>query len=237
MPSLNELKIKIFADCAGPEVLELARLPYIKGFTTNPTLMHKAGVLNYRDFARRMLEAVPHRPISFEVLGDTYGAMYNQAHEIATWGENAVVKIPITSTSGSSMLGLVRDLLKEGIVVNITAVTSPLQIRNTAAAVREYGACYVSVFAGRIADTGVDPVPLMINALRDLSIAPRAQLIWASPREILNVFQAEDIGCHVITVTSDILNKAPLVGKNLDLYSLETVRMFYADAVASGLKV
>lgn len=235
MRSLAELKIKIFADGADREgMLALYRNPLIAGFTTNPTLMRRAGVADYRGFALEILRAIPDRPISFEVLADEFGEMERQARLIASWGKNVYVKIPVTNTRGEGSYSLVRQLCREGIQVNVTAVMTLEQVRQISAAVKDGASCYVSVFAGRIADTGRDPVPLMAAALELLRPCPNAELLWASPREVLNIFQAEAIGCPIITVTHDLLSKLPLVGKGLEAFSLETVRMFYQDAQAAG---
>lgn len=233
---LGSLKVKIFADGADlPGMMEVGRLPYIKGFTTNPTLMRKAGVTNYEAFAREVLRAIPDRPISFEVFSDDPFGMERQAREIALWGDNVYVKIPITNTRREKMCALAGRLSHDGVKVNITAVLTLAQVRDVVEKVAGGAPCCISVFAGRIADTGCDPLPMMTAALELLHLAPNAELIWASPRELLNVIQADEIGCHIITVTNDILKKLQLVGRDLDDYSLETVRMFYDDAVAAGL--
>ena len=232
---LSELRTKIFADGAElAPMLELYRQPHIKGFTTNPTLMRKAGVSDYGAFARQILSAIPDRPISFEVFSDDFDEMERQAREIATWGEHVYVKIPVTNTRRAPAYGLVHRLSHAGVKVNVTAIMTLQQVRDVVDAVRGGAPSNVSVFAGRIADTGVDPVPLMTAAVAALLPVPNAELIWASPRELLNIFQAAAIGCHIITVTNDILKKLPLVGKSLDDYSLETVKMFYDDARAAG---
>ncbi|MBI1272495.1 MAG: transaldolase [Alphaproteobacteria bacterium] len=237
-PRLARLQTKIFADGADKAgMLDMYAKPYIKGFTTNPTLMRKAGISNYAAFAKEILEAIPDRPISFEVFSDDFGDMEHQARLIAGWGENVYVKIPITNTKGETATALVRKLSQEGVKLNITALTTLEQVKSTVNGVRGGAECYISVFAGRIADTGIDPVPLMAAAVEMLKAAPKAELIWASPRELLNIFQADDIGCQVITVTNDILKKLALIGKDLDQYSLETVKMFYDDATAAGFKL
>jgi len=238
MRTLADLNIQIFADGADKAgIVEMAGQPFIKGFTTNPTLMRKAGVTDYRAFAREILAAVPDRPISFEVLSDDLAEIERQARVMADWGRNVAVKIPVSTTRGEPTFDIARRLSRDGVTLNITALTTLAQVRDAALAVAQGGLAYISVFAGRVADTGRDPVPMMAAAVELLRIAPKAQLIWASPRELLNVFQADAIGCHVITVTNDILKKAALIGKDLDLYSLETVRMFYDDAIGSGLTV
>jgi len=232
MKSLSELRVQIFADGADKaSMLELHRQSYIKGFTTNPTLMRKAGVTDYEGFAREVLEHIQDRPISFEVFADDSAEMERQAHKIAGWGRNVYVKIPVTNTRGEPMHKLIRRLSGDGIRVNATAVLALDQVRHLAQALRGGALSYISVFAGRVADTGRDPVPLMKSALELL--APNTQLVWASPRELLNIFQADEIGCHIITVTSDVLKKITLIGKDLHEYSLETVRMFHDDAARS----
>jgi transaldolase len=229
------LRTKIFADGADLESMRaLAREPYIKGFTTNPTLMRKAGVSDYRAFAKDVLGAIPDRPISFEVFSDDFDEMERQAREISTWGEHVYVKIPVTNTRRQPSYDLIERLSHSGVKVNVTAILTLEQVRDTAAALKGGAPSNISVFAGRIADTGRDPVPLMAAAIELLRRAPQAELIWASPRELLNLFQADVIGCHIITVTHDLLKKLPLVGRALDDYSLDTVKMFYEDARAAG---
>jgi transaldolase len=238
MKSVDKLKVQIFADGADKAgMLEMYAKTFIKGFTTNPTLMRKVGIADYEAFAREILIAIPDRPISFEVFADDFPEMERQARRIATWGKHVSVKIPITNTKRESSVPLVRKLSNEGIALNITAMFTLEQVQAVVDAVRGGAPCYVSVFAGRIADTGADPVPIMAEAVKRLSSAPNTELIWASPRELLNIIQADDIGCHVITVTNDILKKLSLVGKNLDDYSLETVKMFYDDGKAAGYKL
>ena len=235
MKTINDLKVKMFADGADlGGMLEMRDKPYIHGFTTNPTLMRKAGLSDYRGFARSVLEAIPDRPISFEVFADEFSEMERQAREIAGWGKNVYVKIPVTNTRREVSYDLVRRLSLEGVQLNVTALMTPGQVRSVAECVREGAPAYISVFAGRIADTGRDPVPIMVEALEIMRVAPKAELIWASARELLNVFQADAVGCHVITVTNDILKKLALVGKDLDDYSLETVKMFFDDGRAAG---
>jgi transaldolase len=196
--------------------------------------MRKAGVSDYQVFALEILRAIPDRPISFEVFSDDFGEMERQAHKIAGWGENVYVKIPITNTLGESSMRLVKDLARAGVKLNVTALTALDQVRDASAALAGGPSAFVSVFAGRVADTGIDPVPHMAAAVKHLSLYPNLELIWASPRELLNIFQADAIGCHVITVTSDILKKLHLVGKNLHEYSLDTVKMFHDDALKAG---
>jgi transaldolase len=233
-----DLKVEIFAD--GADLAAIARLagnPLIKGFTTNPSLMRKAGVADYETFARDVLEIIGDRPISFEVLADEFDEMERQAQRIASWAPNVVVKIPITNSRRESSKPLLVRLSEQGVRLNVTAVMTldQVQVAGEALAVCPFG--YVSVFAGRIADTGRDPVPLMVDAMSLLRPHPNLGLIWASPREVLNVIQADAIGCHVITVTSDILSKLEMLGKDLDDYSLETVKMFHTDAKAAGYRV
>jgi transaldolase len=235
MKSLDELKVKIFADGADRGgMLEMYSKPYIKGFTTNPTLMHKAGLIDYRAFAREILAAIPDRPISFEVFSDELEEMDRQAREIATWGENVYVKIPVTNTRREPAYDLVRTLAGDGVKVNVTAIMTVEQVRKVVEAVKNGAPSCISVFAGRIADTGRDPLPIMRECVAILKSAAAAELIWASPRELLNIVQASDIGCHIITVTNDILKKLPLIGKDLADYSLDTVKMFYDDGRKAG---
>jgi transaldolase len=232
---VSDLKVKIFgdgADVAG--LLELSRKPYIKGFTTNPTLMRKAGVPDYEMFAMQLLKNITDRPISFEVIADDEAAMESQARHIAKWGSNVFVKIPVTNTRREPLTNLIRRLSHDGIHVNVTALMTLEQVRVVAKALHGGAPSNVSVFAGRVADTGRDPIPMMTESIQILRENKDTQLIWASPRELLNIFQADAIGCHIITVTSDILQKLNLVGKDLDEFSLETVKMFYNDAVKSG---
>lgn len=236
--SLSELKVKIFADGAEKnQMLELASDPRVRGFTTNPTLMRKAGVSDYRAFARDILPAIPNRPISFEVFSDEFDEMRRQAMEIASWGEFVYVKIPVTNTRRQSSLPLIADLARSGIKLNVTALMTLKQVREVSAALSDGPPSNISVFAGRIADTGVDPVPLMAEAVRVIKPHPHIELIWASPRELLNVFQADSIGCHIITATADILKKLDIVGKDLDEFSLDTVKMFREDALKAGFRL
>jgi transaldolase len=236
--SVSELRVQVFADGADKaSMLELYRQPYIKGFTTNPTLMRKAGVTDYERFAREILQKIPDRPISFEVFADDEVEMERQARKIARWAGNVYVKIPVTNTRSEPMYNLIRRLSAEGIQINATAVLALDQVRHIAQALKGGAPSYISVFAGRVADTGRDPIPLMKSALEVMAPEPNCQLVWASPRELLNIFQADEIGCHIITVTSDVLKKINLVGKDLHEYSLETVRMFHNDAAHSGYKL
>ena len=235
MTTVDELKVKIFADGADlAGMLEMYAKPFIKGFTTNPTLMHKAGLKDYKAFAKEVLAKITDRPISFEVFSDDFAEMERQAREIATWGDNVYVKVPVTNTRREPAYELVRRLAHEGVKLNVTAMMTLDQVRAVTDAVRDGAPSCISVFAGRIADTGVDPVPLMTEALAIMRNAPTAELIWASPRELLNIFQADGIGCHIITVTNDILKKLALVGKDLGDYSLETVKMFFEDGQRAG---
>jgi transaldolase len=234
----DELSVKIFADGADLDaILALAADKRIAGFTTNPTLMWKAGLTDYEEFAKRLLERITTHPISFEVFADDTAEMRRQAQLIASWGENVYVKIPVTTTHGEPMAPLVRELSENGIKVNVTALFTTAQVELITAAVRDGAASYLSVFAGRIADAGINPVPIMDRAVNIAAAAPRAELIWASPREILNVVQADQVGCHIITVTHELLKKLDSLGKDLDQFSLETVRMFHSDAVAAGFKL
>jgi transaldolase len=236
--NLANLKVKIYADGADRGgMLELYRNPLIKGFTTNPTLMRNAGVADYEAFARDILRAIPNRPISLEVFSDDFAEMEMQARRIASWGENVYVKIPVTNTHGESSIALVRSLARAGVKQNVTALMTLSQVRDVAAALGSGPPACVSVFAGRIADTGRDPVPLMAAAVQLLAMYPQIELIWASPRELLNIFHADQVGCHIITVTHDLLKKLALVGKDLDEFSLDTVKMFRNDAVKAGFKL
>ena len=235
MKTLEDLNVKIFADGADLNaILELYRSPHITGFTTNPTLMCKSGITDYEKFARQVLEQIPDRPISFEVFSDEFDEMERQARKIASWGQNVYVKIPVTNTRREAATPLVNRLAMEGIQLNVTALTTLEQVRTISAALKDHAPSYISVFAGRIADTGRDPMPIMKAAVEVMAAYPAQELIWASPRELLNVFHADEIGCHVITVTHDILKKLALIGKDLDEYSLDTVKMFYTDAQKAG---
>jgi transaldolase len=234
MKTLDQLKVRIFADGADKkDMLALYRYPYVKGFTTNPTLMRKAGIADYEAFAKDILSLIPDRSISFEVLADDFGEMERQARRMARWGKHVSVKIPVTNTKRESAIPLVHALSQDGIALNVTAIFTAQQAQDVVEAVRGGASCFISVFAGRIADTGRDPLPLMAEAATRIKEAPNTALIWASPRELLNIFQADDIGCDIITVTREILQKLPLIGKDLLEYSLETIRMFYGDALAT----
>jgi transaldolase len=234
----GQLRIKIFADGADKAgMLEMYRNPLIAGFTTNPTLMRKAGIANFEAFARDVLEAIPDRPISFEVFSDDFAEMERQARLITTWGENVYVKIPVTDTKGASAAPLVAKLAGDGIKLNVTALLTVEQVRTVTSALADGAPSYVSLFAGRIADAGVDPIPLARESLDVMAPHKHLELIWASPREILNVVQADALGVHVITVTNDLLAKLPSLGKDLAQFSLETVRMFHRDAAAAGFEL
>ena len=238
MPSIDALKIKLFCDGADfDSMVGMAKNPIVKGFTTNPSLMRKAGVTNYQTFARKVLAAIPDRPISLEVFADEFDEMEQQARQIASWGPNANVKIPITNTRREFAGSVVRRLSGSGIVVNVTAIMTLDQVRRVADALDPGTPAIVSVFAGRIADTGIDPVPVMAEAVEILRPLPKAELLWASPRELLNVLQADAIGCQIITATPDLLAKVKLLGKDLGEYSLETVEQFYQDAKGAGYRI
>jgi transaldolase len=235
MSSLETLKIRIFADGADlASMLELSGRPHIKGLTTNPTLMRKAGIRDYRAFAREVLSVIRDKPVCFEVLADDFESIERQAEEIAGWADNVYVKIPVTNTRGESSAALIGRLTARRVKINVTAITTLEQIRSVVPALNPAIPSFVSVFAGRIADTGVDPVPVMARAVQLLSESPRAQLIWASTRELLNIFQADSVGCAVITVTRDILDKLTLIGYDLTAFSLDTVKMFRDDAQLAG---
>jgi transaldolase len=232
---IEQISTRIFADGADLEgIIALAADPRIAGFTTNPTLMRKVGLTDYARFAHDLLERVSRHPISFEVFADDVEEMRRQARAIAGWGENVYVKIPVTSTSGESMAPLVRELSEDGVKVNVTALFTTAQVELITAALADGTDSYISVFAGRIADAGVDPMPIMARSVEIMADAPRAELIWASPREILNLLQADEVGCHIITITHDLLKKIDGLGKSLEQFSLETVQMFHDDAQAAG---
>lgn len=235
MTSLDALRVKIFADGADlAGMVEMAAKPHIAGLTTNPTLMRKAGITDYRAFALDVLAAIPDKPISFEVFSDDFDEMERQAYEIASWGRNVFVKIPVTDTRGRPATRLIRKLAAAGVKQNVTALMTAEQVVEVSSALGRGPESYVSVFAGRIADTGREPMPMMQEAVETLARYPNQQLIWASPRELLNIFHADQVGCQIITVTNDLLKKLELVGKDLSTYSLETVRMFYDDARRAG---
>lgn len=235
MVSAKDLQIKVFADGADMQgILDMYANPDIQGFTTNPTLMRQAGVEDYEKFARELLEKIQDKPVSLEVFADEFDEMERQALKIASWGSNVNVKIPITNTKGEKSAPLIKKLSAEGVVVNVTAMMTLEQVQDVADALDPNTGAIVSVFAGRIADTGIDPVPHMTEALNILKSRPKAELLWASPRELLNIFHADWMGCHIITVTNSLLAKLSLVGKDLDEYSRETVEMFYRDASSAG---
>ena len=238
MKAVNQLKVKIFADGADKKtMLELYRNAHVKGFTTNPTLMHKAGVRDYEAFAHEILQAIPDRPISFEVFADDFSEMERQARRITTWGKNVYVKIPIMNTKRESAAALIGKLSKDGIALNVTAIFTLPQVQAVAAAAKGGAPCFVSVFAGRLADSGRDPLPLMIESVKTLKDTPNAELLWASTRELLNIVQADDIGCQIITVPTDIIKKLAGYGKDPDESSLETVKIFFEDGKAAGFKL
>ncbi len=238
MTDLANLKIKIFADGADlTGMLEMYAQPHIKGFTTNPTLMYKAGIRDYRDFAHKVVAAIPDRPLSFEVFSDDFAEMEREALEIASWGEQVNVKIPVMNTRREVSYSLLRRLSQAGVKLNATALMNLAQVRDVAEAMAAGPGGYVSVFAGRVADTGRDPMPIMAEAVEILKDYPHLELIWASPRELLNLFHAEAVGCQVITVTNDLLKKLPLLGKDLYDYSYETVKMFYDDGQKAGFSL
>lgn len=238
MNDIKELKIKLFADGADiAGIKEIAANPLVKGFTTNPTLMRKAGIVDYKAFALEVLSVIGDRPISFEVFADDFAQMEAQAFEIASWGQNVNVKIPVTNTKGESSGALIERLSNAGVKLNVTALLTLEQVKVVIERLAPETPAIISVFAGRIADTGRDPVPIMAEAVRVMKTKPKAELIWASPRELLNVFQADSVGCHIITATNDILKKLALVNKDLSMYSLETVKMFYDDALRAGYSI
>ena len=232
------LKVKLFADGAEKAgMLEMYKNPLISGFTTNPTLMKKAGITNYKAFGLDILSVIHDRPISLEVFSDDFSEMEIQAKEIASWGKNVNVKIPITNTKGQSSVRLIDNLAKAGVKLNVTAMMTIEQVKSTLPALAKGPGGYVSVFAGRIADAGVDPVPVMTEIIKMLKDYPHVELIWASPRELFNIVQADQVGCHIITATNDILKKLPTIGKDLTEFSLDTVKMFYNDACAAGFSI
>jgi transaldolase len=238
MTDISNLKVKIFADGADLNSIRALYLqPYVKGFTTNPTLMRQAGISNYKAFAQEVLQVVTDRPVSFEVFADDIPGMEAQALEIASWGKNVNVKIPITNTKGESTAPLVKRLSEKGVICNITAMFTLEQVQGIVDILNPATPAILSIFAGRIADTGFDPVPLMQEAVKIASVKPKAEILWASPRELLNIFQANEVGCHIITVTPDVLKKLAGVGKDLTAFSLETVAMFYNDARTAGYTI
>jgi transaldolase len=238
LTGLQKFRIKLFADGADlQEMVQEYQKGIAQGFTTNPTLMKKAGVKNYEEFARSALEAIPDLPISFEVFSDDFFEMEREARKVAKWGDNVYIKIPITNTKQMSSIPLIRTLSHDGMKINVTAILTYEQVKDAFYALSSTSPAIISVFAGRIADTGVDPVPIMRQSAQLLRSKPNIELLWASSRELLNLFQAEQCGCHIITITNDILKKITLVGKSLDELSLDTVKMFYNDAHSSGYKI
>ncbi len=238
MKHVENLKIKIFADGADRAgMLDLYKRPYIRGFTTNPTLMRKAGLNDYETFAREILQLIPDRPINFEVFADEFIEMEQQAQHIRKWGANVYVKIPVTNTRGEPSYNLIRRLSADGVPLNITAVLTISQVESVLAALSPKASSIISLFAGRIADTGIDPIPSVRKAAKLLGSYPSVELLWASCRELLNIFQAEEAGCHIITVPHDILAKFSMIGTDLEQLSLDTVKMFHRDAAAAGLKL
>ena len=233
-----KLKVKLFADGANiNEIMSVYGQGFVSGLTTNPTLMRKAGIRDYEEFARELLKSINDLPISFEVFSDDFPSMEREARKISAWGDNVYVKIPITNTKGESSSELVTKLSEEGIKLNVTAILTTGQVRNISKALFPDTPSIVSVFAGRIADTGRDPVPIMEESLKILTHLPKAELLWASSRELLNIIQADRAGCHIITITNDILKKITMIDKDLEELSLDTVRMFYSDAMAAGYRI
>ena len=238
MTNANQLKVKLFADGADlKSMLDLYKDPNIKGFTTNPTLMKQVGITDYEKFARQVLEAIPDRPVSFEVFEDDLAGMLAQAKIIASWGSNVNVKIPVTNTKGEFTGPIINELSMAGVKLNITAIFTPEQVKVIAENLSQHTFAIVSVFAGRIADSGLDPMPIMRECVEILKDSPKAELLWASPRELLNIIQADEVGCHIITATPGVLGKLKLIGKDLTEFSLETVQMFYDDAQAAGYTI
>jgi transaldolase len=238
MRGLPQFRIKLYADGADLDgMIEEYKKGIASGFTTNPTLMKKAGVKSYEEFAKAALNAIPDLPISFEVFADDLPGMEREARKIGNWGKNVYIKIPVTNTKGESTAPLVKKLSHDGLKLNVTAILTIDQVKTVAKALSSDTPSIVSVFAGRIADTGVDPMPIMKESVKTLKSNPKAELLWASTRELLNLIQAESCGCHIITITNDILKKTPLFGKDLSQLSLETVQMFYSDAQSAGYMI
>jgi transaldolase len=238
MTSLSQLTVKLFADGADRAgMLEMYERPFIHGLTTNPTLMRKAGIANYRSFAKDILSEITDKPVCFEVLADDFSEMERQALEISGWAENVYVKIPVTNTQRESCRDVVQRLAERQVKINVTAIMTLAQVAEVLAALNPGTPSYVSIFAGRIADTGIDPAPLMREAVEMLKVNPNAELIWASSREPFNIFQADTVGCSIITLTNDLLKKLPLIGYDLNEYSLDTVKMFYDDARSAGFNL
>jgi transaldolase len=237
--NVASLNVKIFADGASLDemIQTYKKLHFVRGFTTNPTLMRKAGVTDYETFARQVIAAIPDRPISFEVFSDDFYEMERQAVHIGSWGDNVYVKIPVSNTAGESSAPLVARLAKAGVKQNVTAMMMVEQVREIARALAGGPSSFVSVFAGRIADSGRDPLPIMRASLEVIASEPQIELIWASPREVLNIVQAHEIGCHIITVTNDLIAKTPTLGKDLREFSIDTVKMFRSDALAAGFRL
>lgn len=235
---VSSLRVKLFADGADlSSMIEIASKPHISGLTTNPTLMRKAGITNYTSFAHSALKEIKDKPISFEVFSDDLEEMKEQAEKIASWGDNVYVKVPITNTLGKSTKSVIKYLTENGVKVNVTALMTLEQVEDVVSVLNPEIESFVSVFAGRIADTGIDPMPIMKRCVEALSINTKSELIWASPRELLNVFQADQIGCQIITATNEILAKLELCGRDLTQYSLETVLMFHNDAQSAGYTI
>lgn len=233
-----DMNVKIFADGAKKdEIFEMNKRSYISGFTTNPTLMKKAGIKDYKAFSLDILSQIKDKPISFEVFSDDFEEMEKQALEIASWGKNVYVKIPITNTKGFSSKQIIKKLSEKKVKLNVTAIMTSKQVEEIMPSLKESRGAFISIFAGRIADAGIDPLKTMIDSLKLLEQNENLEMIWASPRELFNVVQADKIGCHIITATSDILNKLPTLGKDLNEFSLETVKMFYKDALEAGYKI
>jgi transaldolase len=238
MKKIEDLKVKIFSDGADKStMLEMHKKSFIKGLTTNPTLMSNAGIRDYRSFCQDILLSIRDKPISFEVFSDNFNEMESQALEIASWGDNVYVKLPITNTKSEPCYSLIKKLAKENVKLNITALMTLNQVSHVVESLNPSVPSFVSIFAGRIADTGRDPLPIMISALEIMRVNPTSELIWASPRELFNIIQADEIGCHIITATSDILKKLPLIGYDLEKYSLDTVKMFFNDSVVAGFRL
>ena len=233
-----ELKVKLFADGADKSgMLEMYKNPLISGFTTNPTLMKKAGIKDYEAFAKDILSTIKEKPISFEVFSDDFDEMEKQAMKITSWADNVYVKIPVTNTKKESSKELIKRLVEKKVKLNITAIMTLDQVKTVLSVLDNKVPSIISVFAGRIADTGKDPIPLMKECLTEMKINPKSELLWASPRELLNIIQADQIGCHIITATKDIIKKLKLANYDLEDYSLDTVKMFYKDAVDAGFKI
>ena len=238
MKKIEDLKVKIFSDGADKEdMLDMASKTFIRGLTTNPTLMKKAGIKDYEAFAKDILSTIKEKPISFEVFSDDFDEMEKQAMKITSWADNVYVKIPVTNTKKESSKELIKRLVEKKVKLNITAIMTLDQVKTVLSVLDNKVPSIISVFAGRIADTGKDPIPLMKECLTEMKINPKSELLWASPRELLNIIQADQIGCHIITATKDIIKKLKLANYDLEDYSLDTVKMFYKDAVEAGFKI